>query len=325
MKRITWALACSVFVFSAHYAFASTTDGTVDATDHYAWSENVGWIDFGSSAGNVHITDAALTGSAYSENVGWITLNPPSYGGVTNDGAGNLSGYAWGENVGWVDFSKVTIGSDGVFAGDAYSENIGWITFGTGNNKVSTDWRPTSARTDTSSASVSVSTPAANGGALSYGVGQGVPNPLPGAVSSPIITAISTTVTSIPNYSGLSVPQIQSVISRLNSFGADQSTLARITAILSSSPSTGTSVGTVMFPHNLSLYVVGPDVLALQRYLNTNGFRVTESGPGSPGHEVDVFGLATYRALIRFQSAHGLPTTGYFGPLTRNFITTMTP
>ena len=112
-------------------------------------------MDFGSSIGSVHITDTVLTGSAYGENIGWITLNPQTYGGVANNAEGTLSGYAWSENAGWIDFSKVTIGSDGVFAGSAYGENIGWITFGTGNNKVSTDWRPSSARPSSSRGSKS--------------------------------------------------------------------------------------------------------------------------------------------------------------------------
>ena len=98
-------------------------------------------MDFGSTAGNVHITDSGLSGSAYGENIGWIDLST-----VTNTSEGVLSGYAWGENVGFVDFSKVTIGTDGVFSGSAYAENIGWITFGTENNKILTDYRPLSAR-----------------------------------------------------------------------------------------------------------------------------------------------------------------------------------
>lgn len=121
--------------------FASVTNGTVDAIYHYAWGENVGFVDFGSTAGNVHITDSSLSGSIYGENIGWIDLST-----VTNTSAGVLSGYAWGENVGFIDFSKVAIGTDGVFTGGAYGENIGWITFGTGGNKVATDWRPLSVR-----------------------------------------------------------------------------------------------------------------------------------------------------------------------------------
>jgi len=141
------------FLLTIPSTFASTTDGTIDSTYKYAYGENVGFIDFGSTAGNVHITDSVLTGSAYGENIGWINLS-----GVTNS-SGTLSGYAWGENVGFIDFSKVTIGDDGVFSGSAYGENIGWITFGTTNNKVVTDWRKPSLRQSHTS----------SGGSYSYG------------------------------------------------------------------------------------------------------------------------------------------------------------
>lgn len=125
-------------------ASASPTDGTIDASDRYAWSENTGWIDFGTVNGNVHVTDAGLSGSALSENIGWIVLD-----GVENDAEGNLSGYAWGENVGWIKFDPanggVTISDSGVFSGSALGENIGWIVFDT-DNPVTTDWRPASTR-----------------------------------------------------------------------------------------------------------------------------------------------------------------------------------
>lgn len=125
------------FLINTNNAFASITNGTIDSTYHYAWGENVGWVDFA----NVTISDTALSGYIYGENIGWIDLST-----VTNTNAGGFSGYAWGENVGWVDFSGVSIGTDGVFVGSAYGENIGWISFGTGDNKVLTDWRPQSAR-----------------------------------------------------------------------------------------------------------------------------------------------------------------------------------
>ena len=72
----------------------------------------------------------------------------PNYGGVVNDGDGNLSGYAWGENVGWINFAPmgggVTIDDEGKFDGWAWGENIGWIHF---NNlsipyKAQTAWTP---------------------------------------------------------------------------------------------------------------------------------------------------------------------------------------
>jgi len=77
------------------------------------------------------------------------------------------------------------------------------------------------------------------------------------------------------------------------------------------------------FTRNLQLNTAGEDVRALQSFLNANGFAVAASGSGSPGNETTTFGMATYRALVSFQAAHGLPATGYFGPLTRKLIADM--
>ena len=136
----------SIFVFSflliSPPAFASSTYGTIDSTYRYGWGENIGWIDFGSTIGDVRITDEALSGYAYGENIGFINLS-----GVTNDEEGNLSSYAWGENVGFIDFDGVTIDSEGYFNGQAYGENIGFITFTkNAGNMMLTDYRPKSAR-----------------------------------------------------------------------------------------------------------------------------------------------------------------------------------
>ncbi len=135
------------FAFFNKSALASSTDGTIDPNNEgykYAWGENIGWVNFGTSNGNVHVTDSGLSGYALSENVGWIYL-----GDITNDGEGNLSGYGWGENIGWVKFNPtnggVIINSSGEFTGSALGENIGWIIFG-GDYRVKTDWRPQSAR-----------------------------------------------------------------------------------------------------------------------------------------------------------------------------------
>lgn len=65
---------------------------------------------------------------------------------------------------------------------------------------------------------------------------------------------------------------------------------------------------------------VGPDIFALQEFLNDSGFIVSQSGAGSPGHETSYFGLHTKRALIAFQSANHLSASGYLGWQTREFI-----
>jgi type II secretory pathway pseudopilin PulG len=125
---------------------AGLGQGNIDATDAYAWSENIGWIDFYNS-GSVGVTASKLTGYA-SSSLGTIALDcatspngnvcSTSDFSVANDGSGNLSGWAWGDEAGWISFScttcgganyGVTISATGTFTGWAYSENFGWISF----------------------------------------------------------------------------------------------------------------------------------------------------------------------------------------------------
>jgi hypothetical protein len=148
-RNVVFVLFVALFISGSFAVFtkpalASSTDGTIDSTYKYAWGENIGWVNFGTSNGNIHVTDSALSGHALSETTGWIYLND-----ITNDGEGNLSGYGWGENTGFIKFNPtnggVSINSSGEFTGSALGENIGWIIFG-GDYKVKTDWRPRSAR-----------------------------------------------------------------------------------------------------------------------------------------------------------------------------------
>jgi peptidoglycan hydrolase-like protein with peptidoglycan-binding domain len=61
----------------------------------------------------------------------------------------------------------------------------------------------------------------------------------------------------------------------------------------------------------------GTSVQVLQIVLNVAGYKIAATGPGSPGNESVYFGPATQKAVIAFQSAKGLPATGYVGTLTR--------
>ncbi len=45
-----------------------------------------------------------VLGWAWSENIGWLQFEPVFGGVFADDTTGNLSGYAWSENVGWVSF-----------------------------------------------------------------------------------------------------------------------------------------------------------------------------------------------------------------------------
>lgn len=62
----------------------------------------------------------------------------------------------------------------------------------------------------------------------------------------------------------------------------------------------------------------GPEVKLLQEFLNDSGFKVSTSGPGSPGKETDNFGPGTESAVKRWQKANGLNDDGIVGPVTWN-------
>jgi hypothetical protein len=75
------------------------------------------------------------------------------------------------------------------------------------------------------------------------------------------------------------------------------------------------------FTKDLLTGVVDPEVKLLQQYLNTHGFTVAMSGPGSIGNETTMFGALTRAALAKFQKANSIsPAAGYFGKLTRAFV-----
>ena len=77
------------------------------------------------------------------------------------------------------------------------------------------------------------------------------------------------------------------------------------------------------FKRDLSVGIIGDDVRALQVWLNTHGYIIAESGPGSAGNETTRFGALTRAALIKFQKANSItPAVGYFGPKTRAALRT---
>jgi type II secretory pathway pseudopilin PulG len=121
--------------------------------NHYAWSGNIGWLDFAYPGGNVQLPvgEGDLNGAAYAlSNGSWILLNctyanccSASDFKVSSDADGNLSGWAWSESFGWINFSTttpivygVTVATTttanhetGEWDGYAWSENDGWISF----------------------------------------------------------------------------------------------------------------------------------------------------------------------------------------------------
>lgn len=139
-------LAIIIFLLITRGAFASEINGTVPV-DSYAWGENIGWVNFGASSGNIHITDSTVTGYAWSSTHGWINLSPTN-GGVTNTCTGTLGGNAWSSSSGWIPFSGVTINSSGKFTGivGTTGSTAGRINFDCSNCNVTTDWKQCALR-----------------------------------------------------------------------------------------------------------------------------------------------------------------------------------
>ncbi len=91
-----------------------------------------------------------------------------------------------------------------------------------------------------------------------------------------------------------------------------------------SSSSSGTTAGTT-FARSLTVGSTGNDVKELQKFLNSKGYTVASSGPGSVGSESTYFGPATRAALAKYQAANGIsPAVGYFGPVTMKSVNAMT-
>lgn len=149
----------ALYFFGAQKVFALDTDGTIP-TNSYAWGENFSWINFGLLAGNIHVTNTAVTGYAWSQNYGWINLSPTN-GGVTNNTSGTLGGNAWAAGLGgWIPFDSVTINSSGKFTGTAgiIGTDAGRINFDCTNCNVVTDWRPSTTPTSSPSSSSTTTT-----------------------------------------------------------------------------------------------------------------------------------------------------------------------
>ncbi|MFH0803860.1 MAG: peptidoglycan-binding domain-containing protein, partial [Candidatus Tagabacteria bacterium] len=142
------------------------------------------------------------------------------------------------------------------------------------------------------------------------------------------VLCLSGAITPLTASAALTQSQIDSIISLLQSFGADQTTISNVrTSLEGGTPTTPTSAGTYTFATDLKLGSTGTDVKNLQIVLNGDAAtQVAVSGVGSPGNETEYFGALTKAAVIKFQNKYasevltpiGLTAgTGYVGSMSR--------
>lgn len=153
----------------------AATNISATTTDHWAWNDVIGWIDF-FNTNTVNVSSSALSGYA-SSSAGDISLDcattrngnicGQSQYQVTNDAAGNLSSWGWNDQNGWISFCgglgtsdcpgsisyRAWISPSGRFQNYAWNDVIGWISLDCTNNpsgcgqsdyKIITSWTPTS-------------------------------------------------------------------------------------------------------------------------------------------------------------------------------------
>ncbi len=89
-----------------------------------------------------------------------------------------------------------------------------------------------------------------------------------------------------------------------------QAQIAALMAQLSGLQGSGTV--SVTFTRDLTVGSTGADVTSLQQWLVSKGYLMMPSGTA-----YGYFGLLTKAAVARWQAAVGLPSTGYFGPMSR--------
>ncbi|MCC6404785.1 MAG: hypothetical protein IT405_00085 [Candidatus Yanofskybacteria bacterium] len=209
----------------------------IDSTSKYAWGENIGWVNFGTTEGDVDVGSTTIDGYAWGENVGWISLTCSNTGtcgtvdyglGFTSRTSGDdtVTGYAWGENVGWISFSctntsscatvnyGVTVnGTTGDFAGYAWGENVGWISFNCSNTS---SCATVSYKVKTSSLGAATATPSptlGGGGGIIFNPPAETVVPSPGA--TPLGTTTPSTTPSgspVPIVSASPAPPLPSVV-----------------------------------------------------------------------------------------------------------------
>lgn len=144
------------------------------------------------------------------------------------------------------------------------------------------------------------------------------PVPMP-AITPTIPTYVTTTITTSDLEAELS--DLENELMQLEAeTGGLGGSSAGVMPNIPTTPSSAGSVG-AFFSRDLTVGDTGPDVQALQEFLNQNNFPVAQTGPGSPGNETQYFGTETQSALAAWQTANNVsPASGYYGPITRGMI-----
>ena len=91
-----------------------------------------------------------------------------------------------------------------------------------------------------------------------------------------------------------------------------------LTVAAPAAPTVTATTGKYVFAKDLKVNSRDPEVIQLQKFLNSRGYVIASKGAGSPGLESNYFGPATRVALAKWQKDNGIsPAVGFFGSLTK--------
>jgi hypothetical protein len=206
-----------------------------------------------------------------------------------------------------VGISSVQFYLDGTLLGTATSSpySVSWNAYVSSNGAHTLYTLATDNDANTASSSaITVTVANAPSVIVSVGGGYGIPNH--GITPAP---PAPTPAASSPPSSGATPLSLADQLKALQS---------QLAALLAEANATTTPpAASFVFTRDLSLWMTGNDVKALQEFLISEA-----SGPAAgrlKAHGVSqVFGILTYNALVEFQKKAGItPASGYFGPKTR--------
>src|SRR3989338_1217970 len=286
MKKLLASTTAAQLILLALAMFAVTL--SLPRTTHAAFDDVSIVVDTVITVGGIDLTVSGATSSIATITVGannfQVTLNSGSSIEVTS-ATGRVIGT---DGTGFIATNSCT-GGVSVLGFNATETTT--ITVG-----------PTSA-----ACSGAATTGAATAAAAGSGTGNGSPAGGGGGGGS---VAAAPVITVTPPTSAAVIAQLQAQV---------QSLVAQLNALLAARGLPGVGVGS--FARDLEVGSTGDDVKALQVYLNTHGYVIVSSGPGSSGNETTKFGGLTGAALGKLQKAAGItPTAGYFGAKTRAYI-----
>lgn len=104
-----------------NYNSSVTIDGATGNFSGYGWSEDLGWIAFGTADNSegpvqVNLTTGAVTGKAKVINTDhYLDFTNYNSNVAISTTTGSWSGYGWSEDLGWLDFTSVSVSTANLF------------------------------------------------------------------------------------------------------------------------------------------------------------------------------------------------------------------